>query len=573
MIRRKKYMKTLSYKFGLCAVCLFLAVSCNDFLEEEVRGKLLTNTAFTQKSDLEGAVSVLYRKVSRSTFGLSQFIHAQVGDDLSTHRASNKAMIREWDRYNISTGNDRLLLCWQDKYLVIKAANFILTGAESTPEATQEEIDYALGQAHFWRAWAYFYLVRAYGPLPKTLKTEMESDIPLSTVAEIFDLIVSDLKAAEQKLPVNYTTVPKSMNGVNVVASKGAAQAVLSYVYLTMAGWPLNKGAEYYNLAASEALKVIDGAESGAYYYQLYDEYWKIHSKQENHQNKEAICAVYYSLTFGDGDSSEAARGVINDTPGCSTGWDDTQAEIGYWVSFPDGPRKKATYPEWTFNNGDKQSYRWWSAKLPSDNQRPYFGKSGFTNDNNNAGTYEYDFTKARDQQNNGWSEQIHQLVRLAEVYLFYAEAVGRSGQTNARAIELLNKVRNRADGYGPVATRPEGSNIYPAGMSANELAEAAYNEHGWEIAGWYWGAIAPRANDMQRMDRIKNHFNTRKENPEYSFTDPDTGETVRIREDEALRVEGEWSQAIMYAPYPEQDARRNPALDISVEQKLNLIN
>jgi hypothetical protein len=174
--------------------------------------------------------------------------------------------------------------------------------------------------------------------------------------------------------------------------------------------------------------------------------------------------------------------------------------------------------------------------------------------------------------QNNGWSEQIHQLVRLSEVYLFYAEAVGRAGQTNARAIELLNKVRNRADGFGPVAVRPEGQNVYPAGMSANDLAEAAYNEHGWEIAGWYWGAIAPRGNDMQRMDRIKDHFNTRKADPEYVFTDPDTGEEVRIRE-LVGEIEGEWSQSKMYAPYPSQDARRNPALDISTDEKLNLIN
>jgi hypothetical protein len=561
-------MKIISYKFVLLAICLFLAVSCNDFLEEDAKGRLLTNTAFTQKSDLEGAVNVLYRQVSRATFGLTEFIHAQVGDDLSTHRASNKAMIREWDKYDISTGNDRLLNCWKSKYLAIKAANFILTGAEGTPGATQEELDYALGQAHFWRAWAYFYLVRAYGPLPKSVTTEPEYDLPLSTVAEIYDLIVSDLKAAEQKLPTNYTTVPESMNGVNVVANKGAVQAVLSYVYMTMAGWPLNKGAEYYNLAAAEALKVIDGAENGTYYYQLYDEYWKIHSKQENFKNKEAICAVYYSMVIGDGDDSEAARGVINDTPGCSGGWDDTQAEIGFWVGFPDGPRKTATYPEWTYNSGDKQVYRWWSDMLPDENRRPFFGKSAFPD-----GDGEYDFTKPRGEQANGWGVQIHQLVRLAEVYLFYAEAVGRSGQINARAIELLNKVRNRADGYGPVAVRPVGQNVYPAGMSAIELAEAAYDEHGWEIAGWYWGAIAPRANDMQRMDRIKNHFATRKTNPEYTFTNPDTGETVRVSEHDALRVEGEWSQSKMFAPYPEQDIRRNPLLNISVEEKLNLIN
>ncbi|MDR2042006.1 MAG: RagB/SusD family nutrient uptake outer membrane protein [Tannerella sp.] len=569
-------MKTLGYKLGLWAACLLLAVSCNDFLEEDANGRLLATSAFSNKSDLDGSVHTLYRQVSRASFGISQFIHSQAGDDLSTHPASNKAMIREWDQYKISTDNDRLLLCWQDKFKVVRAANFILTGAESTPDVAQADLDYALGQAHFWRAWAYFYLVRAYGPLPKLLTAEMDYTVPLSPVAEIFELIVSDLKTAEQKLPANYTAVPQSMNGMNVAASKGAAQAVLSYVYLTMAGWPLNRGTEYYSLAAEKALEVINGAENGTYYYQLYDEFWKIHSKQENHQNKEAICAIYYSLVGGDGDDSDAARGTINDTPDCADGWVDTRAEIGYWVGFPDGPRKAATYPEWTIdkNNGG-QAFRWWKLgwsekdQAYNDHDRtPYFGKSGFTNPGNND---EYDFTKLRSAQSTGWGEQIHQLVRLSEVYLFYAEAVGRAGRTDARAIELLNKVRNRADGYGPVAVRPEGQNVYSAGMSASELAEAAYNEHGWEIAGWYWGAIAPRVNDMQRMDRIKDHFNTRKANPEYVFTDPDTGEEIRIHD--LFGVEGEWSQSKMYAPYPSQDARRNPALDITTEQKLNMIN
>ncbi|NMC41225.1 MAG: RagB/SusD family nutrient uptake outer membrane protein, partial [Bacteroidales bacterium] len=266
-------------------------VSCSDFLDEDPKGKLMSNTAFTQVSDLEGAVNVLYREVSRSTFGATQFIDAFMGDDLSTHPASNKGSFREWDKFAISTSNDRLLWCWQDKYLVVKAANFIINGAESTPGATQDEITYALGQAHFWRAWAYFYLVRTFGPLPKVTTIDVDLSIKLSTVSDIYDMIVSDLQEAEN-LPANYTETPKAMNGVNVVASKGAAQAFLSYVYLTMAGWPLNKGTEYYKLAADEALKVIQGTEDGTYYYSLYDEFWKIHSKAENWHNQECIAAV-----------------------------------------------------------------------------------------------------------------------------------------------------------------------------------------------------------------------------------------------------------------------------------------
>lgn len=543
---------------------MLLIASCSDFMKEDPKGQLLSNSAFTKASDLDGSVNILYRRVSRSTFGLTQFINAFMGDDLSTHPASNKGSIREWDNYNISTNNDRLLWCWEDKYQVIKAANFIINGAAETPDVTQAEIDYTINQAHFWRAWAYFYLVRAFGPLPKVTSLDVDYSIQVSPVAEIFEMIVEDLKKAEN-LPTRYTEVPQAMNGVNVVANRAAAKAMLSNVYLTMAGWPLNKGTEYYQLAADKALEVINGVEDGTYYYSLYDEYWKIHSKQENWQNKEVIIAVYYTKAFGNGDASEAARGSVNDIQDCSGGWSDSRAEIGFFCSFPEGPRKTATYPPVTYNKGDGNSYPWWSENIPEACRLPYFGKAAFTVDNNLAGTFEYDFTLPFNQQSSGGIEQIHQLIRLAEVYCWYAEAIGRSGQTNAKAIELLNIVRNRADGNG--AVNDPGINHYPSTMSAGELAEAAYNEHGWEIAGWYWGAVAPRYNDMQRMDRVKDHFATRASNPVYVV--PGSG---GVETQEPFGASGTWSQSKMYAPYPAEEIERNPDLNISTEEKLNLI-
>jgi hypothetical protein len=344
---------------------------------------------------------------------------------------------------------------------------------------------------------------------------------------------------------------------------------MLSAVYLSMAGWPLNKGTEYYSLAAAEALKVIDGSENGTYYYELYDEYWKIHSKQENWKNKESVCTFFFSYCDELGDGSDIGRGGINDLLDVSQGWTDSRAEIGFWVDFPEGPRKTATYPEWTYNKNDKQIYRWWSEGLPQNDRTPYFGKSAFTKYGNDD---EYDFTKGYEAQSNGWQDKIQQIIRLAEVYLFYAEAIGRSGQTNARAIELLNKVRNRADGYGPVAVRPEGQNVYPATLSASELAEAAYTEHGWEIAGGYWGAIMPRANDLQRMNRMKDYFNKRKANPEYVFTDPDTGGQVRVHEMFGVTDGDEWHESKMFAPYPAEEVERNPIFALPVEEKLNMI-
>jgi hypothetical protein len=397
-----------------------------------------------------------------------------------------------------------------------------------------------------------------WGPVPKVVSNDIDLSIDVSPVAEIYDLIVSDLKEAE-KLPANYTASPWAINGVNVVASKGAAQATLAYVYLTMAGWPLNKGTEYYQLAAAKALEVIDGAENGTYYYRLFDEYWKIHSKEYNLKNTEVILAAYYSTITGTGDNSQSARGCIEDIHEISGGYNNWRAEFGFYCDFPEGPRKDWTYAPVTYNVSKSQAFPWWSEEIPEEQRQPYFRKSAFTSSSDPAiNNAEYDHSKSFESQSNGWGTQIHQVVRLSEVYCWYAEAVGRSGQTNPRAVELLNRVRNRANGA-------EGQqNIYPAGMAASELAEAAYNEHGWEIAGWYWGNFAARYFDMHRMDRVKDHFNYRKQNPERTVA---PGVVMK----EPFGPSGDWNQSKMFIPYPAPDVRMNP--NLANVDKLNLIN
>jgi hypothetical protein len=87
--------------------------------------------------------------------------------------------------------------------------------------------------------------------------------------------------------------------------------------------------------------------------------------------------------------------------------------------------------------------------------------------------------------------------------------------------------------------------------MSPAELAEAAYNEHGWEIAGWYWGSVATRFYDQQRMNCVKDHFEFRKENPLIEVA-------PGIFRREIVQVSGTWDDSKMYAPIPGSDVLLN---------------
>ena len=74
----------------------------------------------------------------------------------------------------------------------------------------------------------------------------------LDSTESVYELIEADLLEAE--------AAGFPMTDGSGLASQAAVKSLLAKVYLTMAGQPLNKGAEYYQKAAAKAKEVIDYA-------------------------------------------------------------------------------------------------------------------------------------------------------------------------------------------------------------------------------------------------------------------------------------------------------------------------
>ncbi|HEY9259261.1 RagB/SusD family nutrient uptake outer membrane protein [Chitinophaga sp.] len=136
-------------------------------------------------------------------------------------------------------------------------ADFENTSFASSSEADQNSVLYAKGENHFLRALAYFNLIRLYGkPYYQDAanssgialkKTSDIKEIPApSTVKEVYDYITAELKTAAQlmKTPVTKT---------NSFASKEAAWALLSRVYLYMGGNMVSPDATYNQAAITYA--------------------------------------------------------------------------------------------------------------------------------------------------------------------------------------------------------------------------------------------------------------------------------------------------------------------------------
>lgn len=496
-------------KYSIFTCCLLAAsltaVSCSDFLTEAPKGKLTPETFFKTQSDLDQSVDALYSLVQDLQCNSNSMIVKCQGDDVTSTTGSNKAAYLSADAFETPTDTKGISRTWSAMYSIVKAANLIIENA-SKVSTTQDEINIALGQAYYWRAYAYFELVRVFGPVPINLNNDASNTkASPNSVEEVYNQIVKDLTAAEQcNLPAKYTVSKRSIDGQNIWVSAQAVKATLAAVYLNMAGYPLNK-TENYALAAAKAKEVIDGVEAGTYDQALLADWNKVYSYGMNHHN-ETILGIDYNSTPGGWSNQDSQISSCHQFTTINGGWGDFLAERHFWKNFPDGARKDAVYAKQIYVSGN--TVDWWATtdgEAYTKNEdgttnavisdfRPMF--VGFTvNDNvGSPAVADYDYTKPF------WGgmcvNKRHQLIRYSEVLCWYAEAAARAGQDLAAAKAALKQVRARA--YADQTKVAEVD-----AMSADQLAEAAYTEHGYEVAGNVLGMVT-RRDDEFRMNRLK---------------------------------------------------------------------
>lgn len=496
-------------KYSIFTCCLLAAsltaVSCSDFLTEDPKGQLTPETFFKTQSDLDQSVDALYSLVQDLQCNSNSMIVKCQGDDVTSTTSSNKAAYLSADAFETPTDTKGISRTWSAMYSIVKAANLIIENA-SKVSTTQDEINIALGQAYYWRAYAYFELVRVFGPVPINLNNDASNTkASPNSVEEVYNQIVKDLTAAEQcNLPAKYTVSKRSIDGQNIWVSAQAVKATLAAVYLNMAGYPLNK-TENYALAAAKAKEVIDGVEAGTYDQALLADWNKVYSYGMNHHN-ETILGIDYNSTPGGWSNQDSQISSCHQFTTINGGWGDFLAERHFWKNFPDGARKDAVYAKQIYVSGN--TVDWWATtdgEAYTKNEdgttnavisdfRPMF--VGFTvNDNvGSPAVADYDYTKPF------WGgmcvNKRHQLIRYSEVLCWYAEAAARAGQDLAAAKAALKQVRARA--YADQTKVAEVD-----AMSADQLAEAAYTEHGYEVAGNVLGMVT-RRDDEFRMNRLK---------------------------------------------------------------------
>ena len=564
--------KKLLYTGCFMAASMLSLTSCGDFLDEDPKGQLNPDTFYTIEDDYTAGVNTLYDKVNQTQSWTNPMYPQWQGDDITANPGSNKQACAALDAFDSDGANKGVTEAWTQHYAVIKTANLIIEGSEKFP-GDKAKIATALGNAHFWRAYSYYYLVRVFGKLPIITKTNIEQfDAQPSEIEKVYELIVQDLKDAINELPTGYDKEPARLFGVDVWATKQAAQSTLAAVYMSMAGYPLNKGTEYYKLAAELAKDVI--TNNGTYGFILNQD-WKDVYSMGNNYNMETVLGINNDAKGWWDHDSQLSSCCRFEGLG-DGGWGDAWGEIAFWKRYPEGPRKNAIYaPKVTFQEtitekiGDEEVKKdkiskavyWWeldnNGKPVVDAYHPMF--TIFTVNADEKGNmlkqpYDYMGINYKGMVN----DRRHNLIRYSEVLLWYAESAARAGLSDlTEAKNCLKLVRRRAVTDVENVTLGDGTTVKIDNMSAAQLAEACYIEHGWEVAG-NWVSMVTRRSDELRMDELKKNFEYRVANAPIVVA-KEGGKEYTAKE--SVTVKGTWSEDRIYCPYPTTDGEKNPNL------------
>lgn len=206
---------------------IFLFNSCKDFLNLSPVSEIGSTAFYKNEKEVEGGVIAIYD-------GMQNFVQTEWAltemrsDNTHTRAQRSEGEWREFETMNVQTINSTVSDYWIDNYNVIFRANTVLDnlGSVATPAL---KLQYE-GEAKFARALSHFNLVRAFGDVPiidKVIKYTDTEYFARDPQSQVYSFIVTDLLKAVDNLP--------TVSGIAAGrATKGAAQAILAKVYLTM---------------------------------------------------------------------------------------------------------------------------------------------------------------------------------------------------------------------------------------------------------------------------------------------------------------------------------------------------
>lgn len=494
---------------------LLTAFACDDFLEESNPNEMSTDSYWKTLDDCEAGLNAVYNAFKN-------------GSVMRTNDEYNRSDMTwpGWGRPNTTNSyylqtftdasgapNSKWDACYKGIFRanqVIEAVDALMGTGVDENRATE-----LMGQARFFRGLFYFYLHSSFNNgsvLIFDFVPQDEADFyqTVRPAEEVRAFFTADLEYAHQNLPGKYDD--KNLGR----ATAGAAAAVLGKSYLY---------AKEYDMAAQYFKDVIENSEYG---YAL-TQHVGDNFTTKNELNQESILEIVYSLNYknelspyDEGNTSSTLNFAVSPKGGWRSMYPSCWLIMAYkndamdindtrnYVTDEDGTQRLRAY-------NLRTSY---SIALVDDVDMQYYGviTAEGTAFNNSETAYwrkhsNWDITdnEKNISQATPRSGVNYRVIRLADVYLMYAEALIKGGTDNSKideAMMYVNRVRHRSalqligmDGTGEFPSADHNDVDYDAGSLMQHLM---YVERPLELSA---EGHAIRTIDMRRWGITHQRF------------------------------------------------------------------
>lgn len=464
----------------LIIVYLIFSNSCSeDFVQVANENEIDAANFFNRVEDFELALTGVYSSVKTFELYGSDFLvkglyglpHTADQDWLG-HNVWNQLY-----RNEVTSDNGVVQEFWRGWWRVVGRANDFIENADKflandeKSASQKEQIELMKGQAHFLRAFAYFHMVRLWGEdnparnanakgIQLVLKVPTSREdmfISRNTVGEIYDQIEADFTTAEQILPESWDDA--DIARVTSYAAKGYLGKVALYQ-------------EDYQSAINYFEEIINNNDFDLVDWENYE--GMFHG--ENEFSEESLFEINFSEDLAENtwDGGLGSNVALLIAPK-GTGWSNVYPHDVNIQRFGSDPRLRVNALEpgvdsVVTGDGEKVPLQ---VFVPDEDALGWSFKKYVP----------LDYSVYASNRNYGANIVM---MRLADIYLMYAEALNASGQ-DGEAAEYMNKVRRRAYGFDP--DTPETSVDY-TGLAGDQLRDSIREERFRELFAeghrWY---------------------------------------------------------------------------------------
>lgn len=196
---------------------------CDDFLNDNryPLSQQVSSPAFwSNPNNVQGQINRFYEQFSGygNGSGGGRFYFSYLSDDQAN--ATSSATIKPWDNTNVPSSSAN----WNTPYTVIRGANLIIEGVESSSLTESEKTNFT-AIARLMRGYEYYLLVRAYGDVPlvkRALDPADEAELfgPRTPRNEVMDYALEDLTFAVENIATKASKIEFSADLAAAIKSE-----------------------------------------------------------------------------------------------------------------------------------------------------------------------------------------------------------------------------------------------------------------------------------------------------------------------------------------------------------------